>query len=1355
MKPEITPGEVRAIRERLGLTQEQAGEVIGGGPRAFQKYESGISKPSAAAVRLLRVLEADRSAGTILGIPQTRSSTPSPFRVAAGQIQALNERTFPELLERLLHAEVHVHGLAPVAVLVSSNIHAPDGGEDGRIQWQSGPDHTSFLPCRTCQFQLKAGDTSPAEAGQDVLTRTGTVKDMVRSVLEDGGHYIMLCAHPYTKEQVATRTTRIREHLRGAGLPTEDDQIHFRGADQIAGWVNQHPSVVSWVQETTQHGTTGPFNSWDHWDGRIEHAVPWVADARLNDVRHLLQEKLVKPRGIARVVGSLGIGKSRLVLEAFRTAGTSEIAGRAMRVMAMYAIESEADDNAIVGIVQKLAGSGQRAIVVVDHCRPETHKILANAVLHRESRLSVLTIDHEVVADVPSDATLEIPAAASSVIESIIGNVAPDVTSMDRQRLARFCRGYPKIAVLVARTWNTAQSLAGVTDDTLVDAFIVGRGRRDSARLLGAAELLAAFGWIGAETATSGDLPAIARYSSRFGAQDLYSAIGSLADGGVARRRGRLVAIQPPVIAMKLAERQWYEWDPDSWDGVLSDGSRLSVNAARQLALLNRTAIAPRVVEHVCRYAGPFEGVQGIAQPGHAQVLAALAEIQPEEVAYRIERSLGDLQDPSQLSGDAGSRIVRAVRTIAFHADTFDVGAHLLLRLAKMEREVCGDESGRFPLLVPALSRSGLFWNAQRSFEELFPVRLGDTRADGEARLSFLRDAANVHDPAAGAVVIEALAEGSKTRGFLRMVGTEIQGARPIMEPWEPATWAEYRHYIEGCLALLVRFAVGGDTQLGDTARSALGQQMRSSVCDGFIEAVENAVHQVVDAGIEWPLALRSLTAVLAYHTDAVSSEVADRVRALLPLLEPVSLRSRVRAMVTEAPLPAAGDDEGRWEDRHEGNLENVRNLAGELLQQPTAFDEMLRQLSSRDQRMAWDLGLAVGERSQSETEWLEPMVEALIEVPESERDYSLLSGYVTGLAENHPDMVSAFKSRAARSADLAPTLPLICAKLGITQPDVRLAIQAIRDGHLSPWRLTRWGVFGELAALPATTVASLLDAMFDLNAKGYAAAVELMGHLSHNAPERLEEFTLQIVKVARNAPSGKVMRAEGIRDTTMLRYRFEVMVGRMLEKGRDDPDARATALALSKTLAEGGGGTWVKPVLSMLLSEFPEIAWPLIGEAIASDERMATRLGQIIAEPISGVPDSIPAILALPVGTLFAWCHAHPDQAPAFAARHFPVLSGQDEDDSETALHPVVARLLDEFGTREDVQEAVETNVHTYFWTGSPVNYYKPYEETFSRISEDPDRPSGLRRWARRMLRDLRQAIGHATLWVQEMEAS
>jgi len=47
---------LKDFRDRLGLTQEAASLLIGGGPRAFQKYESGRGQPTSAAIKLIEVL---------------------------------------------------------------------------------------------------------------------------------------------------------------------------------------------------------------------------------------------------------------------------------------------------------------------------------------------------------------------------------------------------------------------------------------------------------------------------------------------------------------------------------------------------------------------------------------------------------------------------------------------------------------------------------------------------------------------------------------------------------------------------------------------------------------------------------------------------------------------------------------------------------------------------------------------------------------------------------------------------------------------------------------------------------------------------------------------------------------------------------------------------------------------------------------------------------------------------------------------------------------------------------------------------------------------------------------------------
>jgi HTH-type transcriptional regulator/antitoxin MqsA len=53
----LPPEEIKRIRNKLGLTQRDAGDLIGGGPNAFQKYESGEGLLSKGMSNFLRMLD--------------------------------------------------------------------------------------------------------------------------------------------------------------------------------------------------------------------------------------------------------------------------------------------------------------------------------------------------------------------------------------------------------------------------------------------------------------------------------------------------------------------------------------------------------------------------------------------------------------------------------------------------------------------------------------------------------------------------------------------------------------------------------------------------------------------------------------------------------------------------------------------------------------------------------------------------------------------------------------------------------------------------------------------------------------------------------------------------------------------------------------------------------------------------------------------------------------------------------------------------------------------------------------------------------------------------------------------------
>lgn len=53
----LSPAAVARIRKQLRLSQRKAGEVLGGGARAFQRYEAGTVTLSKPMSNLLRILE--------------------------------------------------------------------------------------------------------------------------------------------------------------------------------------------------------------------------------------------------------------------------------------------------------------------------------------------------------------------------------------------------------------------------------------------------------------------------------------------------------------------------------------------------------------------------------------------------------------------------------------------------------------------------------------------------------------------------------------------------------------------------------------------------------------------------------------------------------------------------------------------------------------------------------------------------------------------------------------------------------------------------------------------------------------------------------------------------------------------------------------------------------------------------------------------------------------------------------------------------------------------------------------------------------------------------------------------------
>jgi hypothetical protein len=171
-----------------------------------------------------------------------------------------------------------------------------------------------------------------------------------------------------------------------------------------------------------------------------------------------------------------------------------------------------------------------------------------------------------------------------------------------------------------------------------------------------------------------------------------------------------------------------------------------------------------------------------------------------------------------------------------------------------------------------------------------------------------------------------------------------------------------------------------------------------------------------------------------------------------------------------------------------------------------------------------------------------------------------------------------------------------------------------------------------------------------------------------------------------------------------------------------------------------------------VLLSNFGALVWPIFGQALVTDRAKAWRMEHLLGDSYSFADNKNPAVLNVPEDILFAWCHANPEVGPAFLAGIAPVLTTRNPEATDRAFHPVLKRLLDEFGDRDDVLKKVVQNMYTFGWTGSRTTYFALYEQPLRQLEFHPI--GAVRRWAKTMLTHMAAEIRSAKIEDEEQRA-
>jgi transcriptional regulator with XRE-family HTH domain len=1294
----MNPEDIKSIRNTLNLTQEQAGSILGGGPRAFAKYESGKIIPSASLVALLKVLKHTPVAlGALMnnGSGATIPMPMGPFEITASEIELLNSDQLISLMRRLIHAESAHFNLPNPIIHVPQNLNESDGGVDGSVRWSGPVTSTTHFPKQHTIFQFKAQSTPPAKVTKEIRDANGELKPLIDQTLRDGGAYVLVCSKGSAESGVANRQTKLIAAASEANALVTSQQLAYLDANQIAGWVNSYQPVALWLKEKIQPGLTIPFRSFDLWANQNTE-TQLIDDPRITDLRNWLENSNFGPRQVRRLGGSSGIGKTRALREAIVQAKCLDTR------QVLYVENAEMEAQALRRSMQQLADLQSPAVIIADQCSEAITNDLETIAKQSKSRISLIVILNDRIQDqVPSAGSwLNLEDASSQVTFEVIKNAAPQLDDFIKRQIVGLSGSNLKLAITAAQELSNEGSFGALGLSRFYESMALGPRNLNQSNVESVLNLISVFGPLKIDSGYK-ELAAIGSALKIEIPSDVHVTLRFLESRGVLKSRSGAFLVTPPLLALHFAEKQWKGWSETQRESALTHSeipSDLRVHAAAGLALLNDREIAREVVRPLFRWNGPFAAFDtSDANPTHAEILEPISTIEPGLTLLLLRRNFETVTDPDN-SEDRLSKLAEYIPTLektARFKEHFEGSADCLLKLA------C------------CLSLARKAEEASSSFLNLFTVTLSSTAAGPVERFRFLDGILDQESPSPArlTLIAKALYKAADSWGNSRVVGLELVGARKPLEFWQPKSYTEAIDYMSGAMNRLVHLATRSD-EIGDFSRNFAGSLLRGFIRLDRVDNVSSWIETVTKKIPVWSTAIESIGHALQYDLIGQPETHVEEIRRLLDQLRPQSFESQLELLVTKMPWDYPVDLNADFAEKEKLQLKAISKLVEVALQVPLELEALLPKLSTGEQRQGFLFGKLIGQKCIDLNHWAHKIFEAYVNTSSDEKNPSLLGGFCAGIADRVPNALTSLKSQALLLDQQNGVYAYICLQTEITLSDINAVLNAIDAGTMNAKSLEYWSRGGVLARRKPQEVDQLLMKLILGDQDTQEIGIVLTGMYVHRDTGRLAELPMAIDAIVQS-----IAKFSRRFKNPMADHHLAIIFSWILNNGNSYAPAKALALSTASLLTRRTPSSipdCVEVAMPKVFSEYSDLIWPILGRAILIDDDTRYRLEVLLQKQPIDIENSTslvlkPFISCVDSNLLFAWAEANGSKAATFLARVIPFLKRSEIDPNTFLISPLADQILSRFGTQRDVRNALSSNIQTFFWRGSVADFLAP----------------------------------------------
>ncbi len=1251
------------------------------------------------------------------------------IEITGDHIAKLNDEDLRALVTKLCEAEVSRCGLSISAVTAGGDQNAPDGGIDVRVDLSSGSTALDFIPRSKTGFQVKCSDMPRAKIISEMCPG-GHLRDSISDLAVAHGAYVIVSSQGSTADSVLIdRRGAMRDAMGGH---RDGDAVHldFYDRDRLARWVNRYPGVVLWLRERIHEPLAGwsGYSNWAYGDpvnseylmdgtGRIiSRQTGSHEPMRVEQGIQAMRAILAQPGGVVRLIGLSGTGKTRLVQALFDArVGTDSLDG------ALVLYTDQGLDSPVPTareMLNRLGATGTRSIIVVDNCNPITHRVLAQTVSAYPEVLSLITIEYDVADDEPEETQVfELEPASEEVLEKILKHLTPHVSQLDRHRIAsaELSGGNARIALALAKTIKQNESLGSLNDLELFKRLFYQRQDFPSENLMYAAEACSLVYSFDGESleGEAAELPVLASLVG-IPPVELYRHVGTLYSRDLVQRRSRWRAILPHAIANRLACQALGHVPPVLIYQALSEKGcgRLLKSFSRRLSFL-----------HDCEPAKEIAGKwlsEWLPNPEELDehglnLFHNLTPIDPERALRIIENTVQGKSGADFLSTEAHHRWRWAglLRSLAYDPALFDRAAFLLARFYAAEPENYNRNS------------------TQDAFKELFHIYLSGTHALPEQRLALIRKLLGDEEIGLQRSGLEALDAMLKTSHFSSAHDFSF-GAHSRDFGWEPKTWDALSSWFRLAIGLVGELALAEGPH-SDRVRRSFAQDFRGLWAHARIpDDIEQLAKELHDKN-GWPDGWVAVRRTIRFEQDRMPSDLLQRLRDLEVALRPQDLTQKIEVYVLSRThhlidIAESVDEEGS-STGHMESWEKVNAIVEDLGQQtansPKILALFLPSLLSHGLGQCFQFGKGIALGAPGIHEVWRQCSKALSELPDSERNVTLLCGFIDGLSQRGPEIADHLLDEAVSDPILGPFFPQLQASMPIGKKGVNRLLQSLEGGLTKAWAYKNLAYTKASDGISPPDYRNILLGVAKLSG-GLDAAVDLLGMRLYTMKSNKIDIDSDTLALGRELLS----QVDFQKSDDNFAYHLND-IAKVCLRGEEAADVAAEICGnLAQALSDYRSGAWHYGLLAGTLFETQaQVALDILLGGVEEGRDISFRFGLDHQSPVNN---------ALPE-TLLAWADHEPSGRYLKLAKEIRLFEPSDEKDV-FSLSPLALQLIEKAPDQCAVLKVFASRFRPTTWSGSLADAMARYLQPLQQLLDHPDH--GVRKWAQEMLASLSEQI-------------